>query len=73
MRLALTAVTNNEVETRIEIVSDNEILVVGIEAAQIGHIALREQVELHELTPIGNDLEALFLELTAGGNPGGAA
>ena len=52
---------------------DNEILVVGIEAAQIGHIALREQVELHELTPVGNDLEALFLELTAGGNPGGAA
>ena len=73
LRLALTAVTNKDIETRIEIVSDNEILVVGIEAAQIGNIALREHVELHELTPIGNDLEALFLELTAGGNPGGAA
>lgn len=57
----------------VENLSPVEILVSGLEAAEIGSFALRQQVELHELTPVGTDLEALFLELTAGGNPGGAA
>lgn len=57
----------------VENLSPVEILVSGLEAAEIGSLALRQQVELHELTPVGTDLEALFLELTAGGNPGGAA
>lgn len=57
----------------VENLSPVEILVSGFEAAEIGSLALRQQVELHELTPVGTDLEALFLELTAGGNPGGAA
>ena len=54
-------------------VGPDEILVSGLSAPEIGNLALHKQVELHELTPVGTDLEALFLELTAGGNPGGAA
>jgi ABC-2 type transport system ATP-binding protein len=42
-----------------------ELLVAGLEAPQIGDIALREGVALHELTAHGASLEDVFLELTA--------
>ena len=72
LRAALVAETGT---TGVHIcdVSPDEILVSGLSAPEIGNLALHKQVELHELTPVGTDLEALFLELTAGGNPGGAA
>ncbi len=44
------------------------VLVSGTDSATVGRIALREEVELHELVPQHSDLEQVFLELTA---PGG--
>jgi ABC-2 type transport system ATP-binding protein len=41
------------------------VLVSGTDSATVGRIALREEVELHELTPQRSDLEQVFLELTA--------
>ena len=45
---------------------DGSLVVGGVEAPAIGAAALRASVELHELTPERPDLEAVFLELTAG-------
>lgn len=73
LRAALNAEAGSGARVNVVAVSPDEIMVAGLEAAEIGHLALREQVELHELTPVGTDLEALFLELTGGGNPDGAA
>ncbi|SHF75041.1 ABC-2 type transport system ATP-binding protein [Jatrophihabitans endophyticus] len=39
----------------------------GLDAAQIGHVAFTEGIELHELSARRTDLEDLFFELTAGG------
>ena len=45
-----------------------DVLVVsGADSATVGRIALREEVELHELTPQHSDLEQVFLELTTQG------
>jgi ABC-2 type transport system ATP-binding protein len=41
------------------------LLVEQVPAAEIGRAALAAGVELHELTPIQSDLEALFLALTS--------
>jgi len=38
--------------------------VSGVSAAEIGHRAFTEAVELHELREVTPDLEALFLGLT---------
>ncbi|MEU4428382.1 ATP-binding cassette domain-containing protein [Actinoplanes sp. NPDC024001] len=46
--------------------ADGSLLVIGAEAAQVGGVAFRAGVELHELTGERVDLEQVFLELTAG-------
>ncbi|MDQ5975191.1 MAG: hypothetical protein QG661_2400, partial [Actinomycetota bacterium] len=44
----------------------------GLTTEEIGHIAFTSGIELHELAGGTGDLERVFLELTASGNPGGA-
>ena len=45
--------------------TDGDALTVGdLPAARIGHLAARERIELHELTPQLGSLEAAFMELT---------
>jgi ABC-2 type transport system ATP-binding protein len=45
---------------------DGALLVVGADAAAIGHAAFTASVELHELAGERADLEQVFLQLTAG-------
>ena len=59
--------------TVLEPSDDGELLVTGLTASDIGRRAFLAGVELHELTKQTNDLESLFLELTATGTPGGTA
>ena len=59
--------------TVLEPSDDGELLVTGLTASDIGLRAFLAGVELHELTQQTNDLESLFLELTATGTPGGTA
>lgn len=56
----------------IQRVESDLLVITGVTAENIGRVAFGAQVELHELSPESNDLEALFLELTASGNPGGS-
>jgi ABC-2 type transport system ATP-binding protein len=44
--------------------TDTELLVTGLGAREIGRVALRHGVALHELTPLGASLEAAFMDLT---------
>jgi ABC-2 type transport system ATP-binding protein len=46
--------------------ADGTLMVAGLETAQIGHAAFTAGVELHELAGEKADLEAVFLQLTAG-------
>jgi ABC-2 type transport system ATP-binding protein len=46
--------------------SAGELTVTGIEAAQIGQIAVANRIELHELSPRRATLESAFMELTEG-------
>lgn len=41
------------------------LLLTGLTAAEVGRIAYGAGVELHELTEVATDLEALFLQLTS--------
>ena len=59
--------------TVLEPSDDGELVVTGLTASDIGRRAFLAGVELHELTQQTNDLESLFLELTATGTPGGTA
>ncbi|MFB9662798.1 ATP-binding cassette domain-containing protein [Glycomyces mayteni] len=43
---------------------ETELLVSGLHAREIGRIALRHGVALHELTPLGASLEEAFMDLT---------
>jgi ABC-2 type transport system ATP-binding protein len=45
---------------------DGSLLVMGADAAAVGHAAFTASVELHELIGDKGDLEQVFLELTAG-------
>ncbi|MGA5302004.1 ABC transporter ATP-binding protein [Nucisporomicrobium flavum] len=45
---------------------DEALMVTGLDAARIGHIAFTAGIELHELTGERADLEQVFLQLTAG-------
>ncbi len=45
---------------------DGSLLVSGLTAEQIGHLAFGASCELHELSPQADDLERVFLELTGG-------
>jgi ABC-2 type transport system ATP-binding protein len=45
---------------------DGSLLITGADATQVGHAAFAATVELHELTGERDDLEQVFLQLTAG-------
>jgi ABC-2 type transport system ATP-binding protein len=45
---------------------DGSLVITGIRAAHVGHVAFASGCELHELTTSGQDLEQVFLELTGG-------
>jgi ABC-2 type transport system ATP-binding protein len=45
--------------------ADGTLIVGGLSAEQAGHVAFAEGCELHELSPESDDLERVFLELTA--------
>jgi ABC-2 type transport system ATP-binding protein len=51
---------------------DGELQVSGIGIEQVGHAAFVAGIELHGLAQEHGDLERVFLDLTASGNPGGA-
>jgi ABC-2 type transport system ATP-binding protein len=51
----------------VEALDDGRLRVSGATAAQVGHAAHEQGVELHELTTEAGDLERLFLELTGEG------
>lgn len=57
---------------RMVAIEDGAWEVTGLTASQVGAAAFRVGVELHELTPVGADLERLFLDLTSpdSGQPG---
>ncbi|MEU6249103.1 ABC transporter ATP-binding protein [Glycomyces sp. NPDC047010] len=44
--------------------NETELLVSGLDAREIGRVALRHGVPLHELTPLGASLEEAFMDLT---------
>jgi ABC-2 type transport system ATP-binding protein len=44
--------------------SSEELLVTGMSAREIGQVAMRHSVPLHELTPVGVSLEEAFMDLT---------
>jgi ABC-2 type transport system ATP-binding protein len=44
---------------------DGSILVSGLDSAAIGKLALRDMIELHELSPLRASLEDAYMELTA--------
>ncbi|WP_104476778.1 ATP-binding cassette domain-containing protein [Actinokineospora auranticolor] len=44
--------------------ADGSLVVVGLEAARIGDIALEQRIGVHELTPKLASLEAAFMDLT---------
>jgi ABC-2 type transport system ATP-binding protein len=49
----------------------SQLAVTGLTPAEIGEFAFRHEIVLHELTARPAALEDAFLELTAGGGPGG--
>lgn len=67
---ALRPMTNSGVT--VDVTADGSITVSGLSTDEIGHVAFTSGVELHELRGEAGDLERVFLELTASGNPGGA-
>ncbi|MBC9714701.1 ABC transporter ATP-binding protein [Streptomyces sp. TRM66268-LWL] len=48
------------------------LTVTGLPCAEIGRLAHRHRIELHELTPESGDLETLFFTLTGGGSGSGS-
>lgn len=70
---ALQAAGEGPPPTSLEPHGADELIVAGLPASDIGHRAFLAGIELHELAKQTNDLESLFLELTASGNPGGTA
>jgi ABC-2 type transport system ATP-binding protein len=58
--------------TRIEVGDAGSLTVSGLSTGEIGHVAFIHGIELHELAAHSGDLERVFLDLTATGNPGGA-
>lgn len=61
---ALRAVLTDE-GAHVERQNDNSLTVTGMSASQIGDLAFRNMVPVHELTPHAASLEAAFMELTA--------
>lgn len=52
--------------------SDGALRVKGLQPADIGHLAFRAGIELHELAAERSDLEDIFFALTNGSTDGGA-
>ncbi|WP_350275843.1 ABC transporter ATP-binding protein [Kribbella sp. HUAS MG21] len=52
--------------------SDGALRVRGLQPADIGHLAFRAGIELHELAAERSDLEDIFFALTTGSTNGGA-
>ncbi len=50
---------------RIQQTGPDHLRITGLAAAEVGHLALAERVELHELTTERSDLERAFFALTA--------
>ena len=48
----------------IEPLGGDRFTATGVSAEQIGRIAARHAIELHELTPVTSTLEEAYLELT---------
>jgi ABC-2 type transport system ATP-binding protein len=46
---------------------ERELLISGMDAAEVGELAFAAQIPLHELSPRGASLEDIFLELTGDG------
>ena len=70
---ALEASGGSNPPTGLDPTGPDELLVTGLTPSDIGRRAFLAGVELHELAQQTNDLESLFLELTATGTPGGTA
>ena len=70
---ALQVTGDGSPPTGLDPTGPDEILVTGLTPSDIGRRAFLAGVELHELAQQTNDLESLFLELTATGTPGGTA
>jgi ABC-2 type transport system ATP-binding protein len=51
----------------IDKLADGALRVIGLDAAEVGHLAFAGQVELHELTTERGDLEKIFFALTGNG------
>jgi ABC-2 type transport system ATP-binding protein len=62
-QLLVTALTKAGVRPSVS--DDGGIVVTGVPSAQIGEIAARSSLTLHELTPIRASLEDAFMELTS--------
>ena len=56
-------------EARVERHDPETLTIIGPSAAEIGRIAFRERIELHQLTTRSSDLEQAFFALTADQNP----
>ncbi len=69
---ALRPMANEAAGVSVDVTADGSITVSGLSTDEIGHVAFTNGVELHELRGEAGDLERVFLELTASGNPGGA-
>jgi ABC-2 type transport system ATP-binding protein len=55
----------------IDKLEDGALRVIGLDAAEVGHLAFVGQVELHELTTEKGDLEQIFFALTSNADQGG--
>ncbi len=68
----LLAASVTEAPARVDVGADGSLTVSGLSTDQIGHVAFLHGIELHQLAAGSGDLERVFLDLTASGNPGGA-
>ncbi|SDL03889.1 AAA family ATPase, partial [Streptomyces indicus] len=68
LRLALEQATTNA--TSVRQLGPETLTVAGLASADIGRLAHRERIELHELAAHQGDLERLFFALTKGADHG---
>jgi len=61
---ALTRATAGRAGVEIERTGPDRLRVTGMQAAEVGHLAFAERVELHQLTAERSDLEQVFFALT---------
>jgi ABC-2 type transport system ATP-binding protein len=68
----LTAAVTDRTTARVRRLAPDLVEVAGPDAAEVGRIALRAGIELHELTPRRTDLEQAYVALTAASGAGAA-